>query len=376
MTNETPTVVSLFSGCGGLDLGLERAGFDVIFATDKWNPAAETYRNNFEDTRFLETDIRNINRDRLIGELGTFGYSIEDVDVVAGGPPCKGFSRLNNEQIHLDEMEKDRRNTLFEEFVRLTKILDPEFVVMENVRDLMNREMSDGSLVKDLIVDEFNEAGYRCRSKVLYSEEYNVPQERRRVFFLATNRDTPIRFPQPTTPMTPKTVGEVLGSGMDSLSNMTYADTSEEVLEKIREIPQGGYYRDLPERLKTKEYRCGCDNPETCSHDPEIVKRYGTYLRRLNPSEPSLTVSANLFIHPSEDRYVTPREMARLQTFPDDFIFKGSKSDVIEQIGNAVPVRLAEEIGREIQKKYPQIHERQRVEIQRQEGEAQDVLGY
>ncbi|UBF23032.1 C5-cytosine methyltransferase [Haloarcula virus HCTV-16] len=376
MSGESPTVVSLFSGCGGLDLGFERTEADVVFATDYWNPAAETYQNNFENTRFLETDIHNISRKRLMGELGSLGYSFEDIDIVVGGPPCEGFSRLNNEQIQLDEMEKDRRNTLFEEFLRVVSVLEPQLVLMENVRDLMNRETSDGDLVKDLIADEFNAAGYRCRSEVLYAEEYGVPQERRRVFFIGTNRDTPIRFPRPTTPMTPKTVGEALDPDMDNLPNMTRSDTSEDVLEKIRHIPPGGYYRDLPEKYKVKEYQCGCENTETCEHDPEVLKRYGTYLRRLDPDEPSLTVSTNVFIHPTEDRYLTPREMARLQTFPDDFAFEGTKTDVLKQIGNAVPAKLGEEIANEVLKKYPEIRERQRVEIQRQEGETQDVLSY
>ncbi len=110
---------------------------------------------------------------------------------------------------------------------------------------------------------------------------------------------------------------------------MYFANTSERVLEKISHVPQGGYYKHLPDEYKTKD------------EDGNIVKRYGSHLRRVDPDEPALTVNSNEFIHPTKDRYLTPREMAMLQTFPDDFVFCGNKGDVLQQIGNAVPVELA-----------------------------------
>ncbi|WP_152420256.1 DNA cytosine methyltransferase [Halorubrum distributum] len=356
--DDAPVVAGFFSGCGGLDLGFERAGFDVALGSDQWEPAAETYRRNFPDTEFVEEDVRELDAPAIREAVAGAGYDPDGVDVVIGGPPCQGFSRLNNEQIELDEMEKDRRNTLFEEFLRVVSVLEPQLVLMENVRDLINRQTSDDRYVKDLIVDEFAAHGYKCEYRVLEAEQYGVPQKRRRIFFMGTDRDVPIRFPEPTTPEGQwRTAGEALADATDDLPNMTYADTGEKTLERIRHVPPGGYYRDLPDRLKTKKYQCDCEDTDTCPHEPEIVKRYGTYLRRLDPEEPSLTVSTNVFIHPSEDRYLTPREMARLQTFPDEFVFEGTKTDVMKQIGNAVPVRLGEELANQLLEYFPEVRD-------------------
>lgn len=352
----TPVAASFFSGCGGLDLGFERAGFEVAVANDEWGPAANTYRRNFTDVQFLETNAREITTADVRAAVRERGYEPADVDIVIGGPPCQGFSRLNNERIELDEMEKDDRNTLFEEFLRFVDALEPQIVLMENVRDLINRKTSDDRYVKDLIVREYAKHGYKCDYEVLEAERYGVPQKRRRIFFIGTDRDEPVRFPSPTNPEgTWRTVSEALSGVTDDLTNMSYADTSETVLERMRHIPPGGYYRDLPDSLKTKKYRCGCEDTDSCPHDPEIVKRYGTYLRRLAPDEPSLTVSNNPFIHPTEDRYLTPREMARLQSFPDEFEFLGTKTEVMKQIGNAVPVKLAEELALCLRDYYPEV---------------------
>lgn len=340
-----PTAVSLFSGCGGMDLGFEQAGFSVEVANDFWKPAEKTYRKNFSDTTFLSGDIRDITTEQIQNHVS------KDVDVLIGGPPCQGFSRLNNNTIRLDEMEKDDRNNLSLEFIRVCKALKPEYFVMENVFDLVNRETSDGELVKDLIIDTFDTIGYNVEARVLRAEEYGVPQKRRRMFFVGS-RDSYPEFPPKTAkkPSVQMTAGEALTDVTESLPNMTHRDTSEDTLEKIRHIPQGGYYKHLPDRLKTKEYPCECDDKSECEHTKQIVKRYGTYLRRLNNSEPSLTVSRNPLIHPTEDRYITPREKARLQTFPDDFVFVGNKVEVVKQIANAVPPELAEAIGTQVKK--------------------------
>lgn len=361
-STESPVVASFFTGCGGLDRGFEKAGFDVALANDEWGPAADTYCKNNPDVKFIEEDVRKLGKRDLQSTLSKAGYSLSEIDVVIGGPPCQGFSRLNNERIELDEMEKDRRNTLFEEFLRIVTIIDPQLVLMENVRDLVNRQTSDGRYVKDLIVREFESNGYKCEYKVLKSEEYGVPQKRRRLFFIGTNRNIPIRFPEPETSVGKQpTVNEALAGIDESLPNMTHANPQEKTLEKIKHVPPGGYYRDLPDHLKTKKYRCDCEDTDTCPHEPEIVKRYGTYLRRLDPEEPSLTVSNNLFIHPIEDRYLTPREMARLQSFEDGYVFQGTKTEVLQQIGNAVPPGLGEAIAEQFRRYYPEIREESRV---------------
>lgn len=336
MTSD-PTAVSLFSGCGGLDVGLEQANIDVALASDIWDEAVNTYRNNFSNT-VINEDVADVSNDDLIQALESDGYSKEDINVVAGGPPCQGFSRLNNEKIELDEMEKDDRNTLFTEFVRLAVSVEPDIILIENVRDLINRQASDGSYIKDHIVTEIEEHGYDCDYRVFKAEEFGVPQERRRIFFVATSADlSPSEvFPQPTTKGNPKTAGEALKGVDDNLPNMRYTNSKDSTIEKIKHIPQGGYHKHLPDRLKKKD-----DNGNP-------VKRYGTYLRRLDPDEPSLTINTNSFIHTTEDRYLTPREMARLQSFPDNFEFLGNKGDVVQQIANAVPPKLGKQFGEQI----------------------------
>lgn len=350
VSNKTPTAVSLFSGCGGLDLGLEQANIETAIASDVWEEAVETYNKNFDNT-VINEDVNDISSDDLLDYLEADDYSKDEIDVVVGGPPCQGFSRLNNKEIELDEMEKDDRNTLFNEFVRLAVSVEPQIILIENVRDLINRQASDGSYIKDHIVEEIEEHGYKCEYNVLKAENYGVPQERRRIFFVATmsdDLDPDEVFPDPTTPDNPKTAGEALEGINDNLPNMRYPNSQESTIEKIKHVPQGGYYDDLPDRLKTKKYRCGCEDTDSCEHEPEIVKRFGTYLRRLDPNEPSLTINTNEFIHTTEDRYLTPREMARLQSFPDDFEFLGNKGDVLQQIGNAVPPKLGKHFGEQM----------------------------
>lgn len=333
-------VAGFFVGCGGLDLGFHLTGYDVAFASDQWNPAAETYQENFPDVEFLSRDIKGIGEEELEGV---------EADVVIGGPPCQGFSRLNNREIKLNKMEKDERNTLFEEFLRVVDILEPKVVLMENVKDIITRKTSNGEYVKDNILKAFSEYGYNANYRVLEAQDYGVPQKRKRTFFIGINEDKAISFPTPTHPeMVWVSASEALEGVHDGLPNMTYSDTGDSIKEKMEHIPPGGYYKHLPDKLKEKEYTCDCKDTETCSHNPEIVKRYGTYLRRIDPDKPSLTINTNLFIHPTEDRYLTPREMARLQTFPDDFVFKGSKTDVMKQIGNAVPPELSQKIAEHI----------------------------
>lgn len=368
MENSDLKVAGFFVGCGGLDLGFEQAGFDVKIANDQWEPAAKTYKKNFENTEFLEEDIREIGEKEIDEALSNQELAKEDIDVVIGGPPCQGFSRLNNENIELDEIEKDDRNTLFQEFLRMVDIIEPDMVLMENVRDLINRKTSDGEYIKDLIVEEFNKHGYKCKYQVLEAQNYGVPQKRKRIFFMGTNKKVPLKFPEKTHNES-NWVGssKALEDMSDDLPNMNYPNTQDKTLKKIKHVPPGGYYDDLPDRLKTKKYKCDCEDKESCPHDKKIVKRYGTYLRKLHPDEPSLTVSNNPFIHPTEDRYITPREKARLQTFPDEFEFIGTKTEVTQQLGNAVPVELARKLAIKIKDYFPEVKTMNKVEIKKTE---------
>lgn len=330
-------VASFFSGCGGFDLGFQKAGFNILLANDNWHPASESYKHNFPDTRFIYDNIKNIGKEDLNNVLET--YNIEKFQVVIGGPPCQCFTRLNNNKLR----KNDERNELFREYVRLIKILKPEYVIMENVADLLVRKNEKGQYFKDLICKTFNRAGYRVSYNVFETEKFGVPQKRRRVIFIATSKkDVELTFPNGDKEV--ETVKNHLDKLKlcESLGNHEFRVNGPEALEKIKNIPQGGYYAHLPDHLKTKKIRDG---------KLVTVKRYGSYYRRLHPNEPAVTITRNYVIHPTEDRYLSNREKAMLHTFPPEFYFFGTMEDVSIQIANSVPPEFSRRIAEHIKSK-------------------------
>jgi len=321
-------VASFFAGCGGFDLGFKNAGFNTVLANDFWNAAARTFKKNNPEVDFIEDRIENITEQRLNSILIEKGVKI---DIVIGGPPCQCFTRLNNNWHN--KRKQDQRNHLFKEYVRVIKYLKPSFVVMENVADLLCRTNEKGQLFKDLIIQSFRRAGYKVAYKVFETERYGVPQKRRRVIFLASNnKNAALSFPEESSHIS--TTGEFLKniSNNARLPNHEITISEPRVQEIIKNIPSGGYYEHLPERLKTRKIRNG---------KLVVVKRYGSYYRRLKNDEPSITITNNYMIHPSKNRYLTNREKAALHTFPLDYEFEGTKEDVSQQIANAVPPALA-----------------------------------
>jgi len=327
-------VASFFSGCGGLDLGFKKAGYNIVLASDFWEASAETYKLNNPETEFILEDIRKINKNMLSSALKRKG--IKKIHVLLGGPPCQCFTRLNNNNLRKD----DERNQLFKHYIRMVNILKPDFVVMENVADLLVRKDEKGRYFKDLICKEFEKLDYQVKYKVFETEKFGVPQKRRRVIFLATRRkDIELSFPKPSNKIA--TVGSFLKKlkGKKNLENHEITKNEPHVLERIKHVPPGGYYEHLPEHLKTKKFRNG---------KWVIVKRYGSYYRRLRNDQPSVTITNNYIIHPDEDRYLTNREKAVLHTFPIDYKFVGSRESVSQQIANAVPPKFAEKIAKHL----------------------------
>ena len=330
-------VVSFFSGCGGFDLGFEKAGFNIALASDFWQPAAETFKANFPDTEFLLEDIKNLKKERLMRILQQKG--VKTVQVVIGGPPCQCFTRLNNNNLKRD----DQRNQLFKEYIKMIEALNPEFVVMENVADLLFRKDMHDNSFKEMIIASFNNIGYNVIYKIFKTEKYGVPQKRKRVLFLATNKDVELTFPEESKKIS--TTSEFLKKikNKKCLKNHEFTESGPEVIKRIKNIPPGGYYEDLPENLKVKKIRGG---------KLVTVKRYGSYLRRIKNSEPAITITNNYIIHPEEDRFLTNREKATLHTFPESFEFFGGKENISQQIANAVPPELARRIAKHILKNY------------------------
>ena len=331
------TVASFFSGCGGFDEGFRKKGFQIVFANDVWKDACESFRLNHKDAVVFEKDIHDLSEEDIQMAMDRAG--VDKIDVAIGGPPCQCFTRLNNE--FLLKKKKDARKELFKEYINKIELLQPRLVFMENVKDLLVRQNEKGQYYGDIISRAFRRIGYACYHKVLHVEKFKVPQSRKRVIFIASNdldvmrklEDEENRFPSeciriPTVAQYLKKLAKV-----KRLNNHEITVNTPEIKVKIKHIPQGGYYENLPNHLKTKKVRDG---------KLVIVKRYGSHLRRLYPDKPAVTITNNYMIHPTKDRFLTNREKAILHTFKPSYKFFGGMESVSQQIANAVPPHLAE----------------------------------
>lgn len=291
-------VGSLFCGAGGLDLGLIRAGHRVIWAFDNDEDSIETYQRNI-GSHAKCSDVTQLD----------FGQ-MERPDVVVGGFPCQGFSMANKFRSGNDD-----RNFLYRQFVRCLQELKPRFFLAENVKGILSLEK--GQAIK-VILKEFSDAGYRVDLRLFNASHFGVPQNRQRVFILGIRQDVPAHHVWPDPGPTPRivTVGQAL-----------------------RDIPEP----DAPHKLLNH-----------VGSKYKITNRNFTGCRPTDPNKPCPTIIArgngrggvNAIQHPQNHRRMTVREQALIQTFPIDFEFFGSMTSCYRQIGNAVPVLLAEELGK------------------------------
>jgi len=339
--NNPHTVASFFSGCGGFDEGFKKKGFQIVFANDVWKDACESFRLNHKDAKIFEKDIHDLTQEDIKSAMVEAG--VTSISVAIGGPPCQCFTRLNNE--FLLKKKKDARKELFKEYINKIKILQPKLVFMENVKDLLVRQNEKGKLYGEIITKAFNRIGYVCYHKILHVEKYNVPQSRKRVIFIATNdkkimkklEDESNRFPRecqkiPTAEQYLKKIDKI-----KMLKNHEITENTPDIKLKIKHIPKGGYYEHLPDHLKTVKIRDG---------KKVIVKRYGSYLRRIDPKKPAPTITNNYIIHPTKNRFLTNREKATLHTFNTGYKFFGGMDSVSQQIANAVPPNLAKALAK------------------------------
>lgn len=316
--------IDLFSGAGGLGLGFEQAGFKNLFSIEFNENAAKTYRYNFPQNKLIEKDIRSISNKDIQSLVNG-----KDVDVIIGGPPCQGFSMAGN--IGRKFIDDDR-NKLFKEFVRVVDVLKPKMFVMENVARMATH--NHGETIKE-ISSEFEKLGYKVQFKILNAVNYNVPQNRRRIFIVGTTGQE-FKFPKPSDKKT--TVKEAiddlpkLKSGEKSdIPNHFAMNHSEQMLRKMSYVKDGGDRYQIPKEFRPK------------SGDSRKYIRYAS-------NEPSVTVTGDMrkIFHYSQNRALTPRELARLQTFPDSFIFIGNSISIQQQIGNAVPPKLALAVANQV----------------------------
>ena len=322
-------IISLFTGAGGLDIGFKEVGFNDILASDIMPQAKDSYNFNYPETTYLLKDICQVTTDE-IKEL----INNQRVDVIIGGPPCQGFSNMGNKN------SADPRNLLFENYVRIVKDLQPSCFLFENVKGLYT--MFEGRFFKR-VVSSFLSIGYNIHFSLIDSSNYGVPQKRERVIIVGTKINRPFKFPAynnesfgsiPSFKNVGDAINDLMNKGNET-PNHIILEHSEKVIRRYQLIPEGG---KLPK-------------PEEM---PEDIRRkgFGTTYTRLHREKMSPTIVPGnnaLPIHPVLDRSLTPREAARIQTFPDSYIFKGDRRSQCIQVGNAVPPLLAAKLAKALE---------------------------
>jgi DNA (cytosine-5)-methyltransferase 1 len=307
-------VISLFSGCGGMDLGFLKAGFDILWANDLYQDAVETYKRNIGSHIVLKS-ILEIESDK-----------IPDCDGVIGGFPCQGFSLANT-----GRSVDDSRNFLYREFVRVIKDKKPKFFVAENVKGILS--LGEGRVFKK-ILEDFSSCGYVVRYQLFNAADYGVPQRRERVFIFGVRSD--VGFDENAFPPKPTHSKEVFNTSKKKWISIG---------EALSKIPEPGFEdsKKMPNHSGTK-----------------FKLKNNGYLghRQIDPNLPSPTITARgdekggvvIIHHPSNTRRLTVREAAAVQSFPLNFYFVGNNTSGYRQIGNAVPPVLALAIAKSVKK--------------------------
>lgn len=338
--------IDLFCGAGGFSLGFEMSGFETILAIDKWEHAINTFNFNRENKVGKNIDIQEFDNNTLMDFIKE-----NEVDGIIGGPPCQGFSMVGTRNA------EDDRNSLYLQYVRFVEVVKPKFFILENVKGLLN--LKKGHFKEDIIV-RFSSLGYNVNFKVLKASDYGVPQNRERVFFVGLRKDIFgdrfFEFPEGSetnSVSTEEALSDLpsLDNGENHeaykteplnefqklmrknnlnniLTNNEVTNHTEQTKKIISMVPDGGTIKDLPEEY----YK---------------VRNYNAAFKRMNSKKPSTTIDCGHrnYFHYKENRVPTVRESARIQSFPDDYFFTGSKTSQYTQVGNAVPAILASKIG-------------------------------
>lgn len=315
-----PKVLSLFSGCGGMDIGFEQAGHEIVAANDAWEPAVRTHAANFPRARMVPGDITDPAVQARIVEACGGGCGI-----IIGGPPCVAFSTSGRRD------PNDPRGRLFEHYIDMVARLRPAVVAMENVVGILTPRKGEDLAVIERITAALSMHGYRSKSRVLNAADYGVPQTRRRVIVVGTRLGVPILFPWPTHAASPSPADVLLPWA-----------TMRDAIDDLKGAPEDEAWSHVFTR-----------------HSPDMVRRfvrtpvwgfgsknYQEGYRKVPADSPSVTLKTVAWpIHYAHPRTLTAREAARVQGFPDWFKFVGGKVDVARIIGNAVPPPLARAIG-------------------------------
>ncbi len=324
-------VISLFSGCGGLDLGFERAGFNVSVANEFDPTIFETFKANHPNTHLIEGDIRQVTKEDIAPFLDN-----GEVDGIIGGPPCQSWSEAGSLR-----GIKDARGQLFFDYIRILKEFKPKFFLAENVSGMLANRHSDA--VKN-IIKMFEEAGYDVSLTLVNAKDYGVAEERKRVFYIGFRNDLKVKFVFPK------------GSTVDDKNKLTLRDVIWDLQETA--VPSANKNKHNPKAINSNEYFTGAFSPifmsrnRVRSWDEQAftVQASGRQCQ-LHPQAPKMVKFDKndcRFVEGQEHLYrrMTIREVARIQGFPDDFQFiYTDTNNAYKMIGNAVPVNLAYEIA-------------------------------
>ena len=309
------TYLDLFCGAGGLSKGLEMAGLQGVCGLDWFKEAGMTYKRNFNHP-FVDGDIKDESIKDLFYKTVKEQLNGRRLSVVAGGFPCQGFSMAGNRIVD------DPRNSLYKEMLEIVKTLQPDFVICENVKGL--RSMLGGEVEKKIIAD-YKEIGYEMNVTTLCAADYTTPQKRERVIFIGNRIGATNYHPKPI------------------VEPSKYVTTGDAIADLMTH-PEDEAFNHVPTKHRPDMEQRMLDLPEGES----LYKGYSDAWKKCPWDEASCTIKENhggVNIHPKLPRVLTAREMARLQSFPDDFIFEGKKNKQLVQIGNAVPPLLGKAIG-------------------------------
>jgi DNA-methyltransferase (dcm) len=330
-----PKLISLFSGCGGLDLGFEQAGFEIVWANDFDKDAQAVYTHNIGNID--KRDILDVKEDE-----------IPNGDILTAGFPCQPFSNAGNRKgVH------DSRGMLYKECLRIIEKKMPKVILFENVKGLLSTKYIDGQKLIDVIISDLesmNQIGYDVTYQLVNASDYGVPQNRQRVIVIGVRKDLKIKFAFPKPLKKENLSLRYVLDIPDGVQNQIDWQLSPQAMDMINHIPEGGSWKDVPYEELAPRFKKIRDN----------MKRYRSpnFYRRFSLDEINGTITASAqpencgIIHPIHNRRYTIREVARIQTFPDDFIFVDDSvrniTAMYKVIGNAVPVKLAKIIAESI----------------------------
>lgn len=362
--NNKLTAVSLFSGAGGMDIGVQQAGFTILSCLELDKNCCETLRKNIfregRKTIVYEGDIRTYIPEQILDDLG---YKPGEIDLLFGGPPCQAFSQIGKRQSLLDE-----RGLLLFQMIRYAKIIQPRAIMIEQVKGLLNAKDLSGKIggVFEQFIEELEEMDYVPKWRVMLAADYGVPQLRERVLIVATKKPNGFQFPNPTHTKPSATrdlfcfnlppyvsVGDVINdlgnpivkADAEAVPNDSHYDvTPRRDRERIHGVPEG---KSLSSQTQLPKEQIG-----------GLTRKDTTKFLRLDRNKPANTLrGGEIFYHPTEDRYLTPREYMRIHGYPDSYVLCGpirgrtgtvKDLDQHRQISNSVPPPLAKAVATKI----------------------------